>query len=36
LRHVIEGVYARRSKIRKLIETFRTSSRNPFPNWTAV
>jgi hypothetical protein len=36
LRHVIEGVYARRGQIRELIETFRTSSRNPFPNWTSV
>jgi hypothetical protein len=33
LRRVIETVYARRSRIRKLITAFRMSVRNPFPNW---
>jgi hypothetical protein len=31
--HLIETLHARRSRIRKLITSFRNSSRNPFPNW---
>ena len=27
------GLLERRSIVRQLIEDFRTSSRNPFPNW---
>lgn len=33
LRRLIETLYERRSNIRTLIEDFRHSSRNPFPNW---
>jgi hypothetical protein len=33
LNRLVETLYARRSMIRKLISGFRTSSRNPFPNW---
>jgi hypothetical protein len=33
LRRLVETLYQRRSKIRKLIEDFRHSVRNPFPNW---
>lgn len=33
LRQLIETVYERRLQIRELIEAFRTSERNPFPNW---
>jgi hypothetical protein len=34
LPQLVEDLYRRRSKIRDLITAFRTSSRNPFPNWT--
>jgi len=33
LRQLVEAVYERRRRIRELIEVFRTSERNPFPNW---
>ncbi len=33
LPQLLEDLYRRRSKIRDLITAFRTSSRNPFPNW---
>lgn len=33
LEQVVETLYKRRTKIRELIEAFRNSSRNPFPNW---
>lgn len=33
LRRLIESLYERRSTIRALIEQFRDSSRDPFPNW---
>jgi len=33
LPRLVEGLYRRRSKIRDLITSFRTSSRDPFPNW---
>jgi hypothetical protein len=33
LERVVDTVHARRQKIRGLIEGFRASSRNPFPNW---
>lgn len=33
LHRLVENLYKRRSMIRDLIATFRTSSRNPFPNW---
>lgn len=33
LGQLVESVYERRRKIRELIEAFRTSERNPFPNW---
>lgn len=36
LRRLIEALYERRSNIRTLIENFRDSSRNPFPNWGRV
>jgi hypothetical protein len=32
---VVETLYQRRSMIRDLIDAFRQSTRNPFPNWTA-
>jgi len=35
LNRLAEALYKRRSAIRDLITTFRTSSRDPFPNWTA-
>ena len=35
LRRVVEELYKRRAIIRDLISAFRTSSRDPFPNWTA-
>jgi hypothetical protein len=35
LYRLVETLYRRRSMIRDLIATFRTSSRDPFPNWTA-
>ena len=34
LPRLVESLYRRRSKIRDLITAFRTSSRDPFPNWT--
>ena len=34
LNRLVETLYRRRSIIRDLITAFRTSSRNPFPNWT--
>ena len=33
LHRLVENIYKRRSMIRDLIAAFRTSSRNPFPNW---
>ncbi len=33
LEQVVGTLYQRRNKIRELIEAFRNSSRNPFPNW---
>jgi hypothetical protein len=33
LRELVETVYGRRLRIREMIEGFRTSERNPFPNW---
>lgn len=33
LRQIVESVYERKGRIRELIEAFRSSSRNPFPNW---
>lgn len=33
LRRLVEALYERRSIIRALIEDFRHSPRNPFPNW---
>ncbi len=33
LQQVVEVVHARCGKIRSLIDEFRQSSRNPFPNW---
>ena len=36
LRRLIEELYERRSTIRTLIEDFRQSSRNPFPNWAVT
>jgi hypothetical protein len=35
LRRLLDCLLDRRSMVRQLIEDFRTSSRNPFPNWTA-
>jgi hypothetical protein len=35
LQHLLDSLLERRSIVRQLIEDFRTSSRNPFPNWTA-
>jgi hypothetical protein len=35
LSRLVETLYRRRAIIRDLIVSFRTSSRNPFPNWTA-
>ena len=35
LHQLVENLYRRRGLIRNLIAAFRTSSRNPFPNWTA-
>ena len=34
LERLVEAIYVRRSTIRSLIQTFRTSSRDPFPQWT--
>ena len=34
LQRLLDCLLERRSKVRQLIEDFRTSSRNPFPNWT--
>jgi hypothetical protein len=33
LTRVVEAVHERRTRIRELIDTFRTSGRDPFPNW---
>lgn len=33
LEQLIEKLFARRSRVRELISTFRDSSRKPFPNW---
>jgi hypothetical protein len=33
LERIVEAIYQRRTMIRDLISSFRTSSRNPFPNW---
>jgi hypothetical protein len=33
LHHLVEILHARRSIIRRLINEFRGSNRNPFPNW---
>jgi hypothetical protein len=33
LSRLIESLYLRRAQVRDLITSFRTSSRNPFPNW---
>ena len=35
LQRLLDCLLERRSIVRQLIEGFRTSSRNPFPNWTA-
>jgi len=35
LQRMLDCLLERRGKVRRLIEDFRTSSRNPFPNWTA-
>ena len=34
LQRLLDCLFQRRSIVRQLIEDFRTSSRNPFPNWT--
>lgn len=34
LSRLVEPLYQRRLQVRDLITSFRTSSRNPFPNWT--
>jgi hypothetical protein len=34
LNRLVETLYCRRAMIRELVVAFRTSSRNPFPNWT--
>ena len=34
LQRLLDCLLERRSIVRQLIEAFRTSSRNPFPNWT--
>ena len=34
LQCLLDCLLERRNMVRKLIEDFRTSSRNPFPNWT--
>jgi len=36
LHRLLDCLLERRSKVRQLIEDFRTSSRNPFPNWTGT
>ena len=36
LERIVETLSQRRNKIRKLIEEFRCSSRNPFPEWNAA
>jgi hypothetical protein len=33
---LVEALYRRRSSVRDLITSFRNSTRNPFPNWTAT
>jgi hypothetical protein len=34
LERIVEAIHQRRTMIRDLINCFRASSRNPFPNWT--
>ena len=34
LQRLLDRLLERRSRVRQLIEDFRSSSRNPFPNWT--
>ena len=34
LQRLLDRLLERRCMVRQLIEDFRTSSRNPFPNWT--
>jgi hypothetical protein len=36
LQRLLDCLLARRSIVRQLIEDFRTSSRNPFPNWASA
>jgi len=36
LNRLVEALFKRRTRIRDLITTFRESTRNPFPNWTAA
>ncbi|HME31395.1 MAG TPA: hypothetical protein VKG65_01450 [Terriglobales bacterium] len=36
LQRLLDCLLDRRSMVRQLIEDFRTSSRNPFPNWTTA
>jgi hypothetical protein len=36
LQRFLDCLVGRRSKVRQLIEDFRTSSRNPFPNWATA
>jgi hypothetical protein len=33
LQRLIEQLIARRGRVRELIDSFRTSTRQPFPNW---
>jgi len=33
LQRLLDSLLERRSRVRQLVEDFRTSSRNPFPNW---
>jgi hypothetical protein len=33
LERMLDKLLARRAKVRDLLESFRESSRNPFPNW---
>ena len=35
LQRLLNCLLERRGIVRQLVEDFRTSSRNPFPNWTA-
>jgi hypothetical protein len=36
LQRLLDCLLDRRSRVRQLIDDFRTSSRNPFPNWTTA